>query len=66
MEKKTPEACWCCGKRIVKGRPIFILRGTIIRCCSLACLAYASLNIDEETSTGYIEEEEDEDGNKNN
>lgn len=66
MEKKTPETCWCCGKRIVKGRSIFILRGTIIRCCSPACLAYASLNIDEETSTGYIEEEEDEDGNKNN
>lgn len=61
MEKKTPETCLVLWKAHRQRSTDFIQRGTIIRCCSLACLAYASLNIDKETSTGYIEEEEDED-----
>lgn len=62
MDKKklTPITCDTCGKRIIKGRPIYRERGMTYMCCSAECLLYAMSTFYLEESTGYYETQEDE------
>ena len=56
---KTPIVCDTCGKRIVKGRPIYRECGLTYMCCSAECLLYAMTNYYTEESTGYYETQEE-------
>lgn len=58
-EKKEPMVCSTCGKRIVKGRPIYYINGLCYTCCSPICLLDAATNFRTRESTGYVENEED-------
>lgn len=62
MKKKdlTPIKCCICGKRIIKGRPIYRMRGFVCMCCSAECLLYAMTTFYKEESTGYIETQDKE------
>lgn len=60
-KKLTPIVCDCCGKRIIKGRPIYREHGLTYMCCSAACLLYALTNAYKVESTGYYETQEEED-----
>ena len=59
--KLTPIICDTCGKRIVKGRPIYKERGLTYTCCSAECLLYAVTMFYVEESTGYYETQEADD-----
>lgn len=57
----TPIKCDCCGKRIIKGRPIYRKPGLVYMCCSASCLLDAVTPYYVEKSTGYAEtQDEDE------
>lgn len=58
---KTPIVCDTCGKRIVKGRPIYRERGLTYMCCSAECLLYAMTTFYTVESTGYYETQEEND-----
>lgn len=51
--------CDTCGKRIIKGRPIYKERGLTYTCCSAECLLYAMTTFYTEESTGYYEMQEE-------
>ena len=57
--KLTPITCDTCGKRIIKGRPIYKERGLTFTCCSAECLLYAMTTFYTEDSTGYYETQEE-------
>lgn len=57
--KLTPITCNTCGKRIIKGRPIYRERGLTFTCCSAECLLYAMTTFYTEESTGYYETQEE-------
>ena len=57
-KRLTPITCDYCGKRIVKGRPIYRERGLTYMCCSAGCLLYAMTTAYTEESTGYVETQE--------
>lgn len=59
--KLTPIICDACGKRIVKGRPIYQERGLTYMCCSAECLLYLMTTFYTEESTGYYETQEADD-----
>ena len=58
MSKKkelTPLTCSCCGKRIIKGRAVYKVKGCALQWCSAWCALYAMTNFYTEVSTGYEE-----------
>ena len=62
--KLTPITCTHCGKRIVKGRPIYKIPGLYYQCCSPECLLDLYANVSVITSTGYEETQDEEDDNE--